>query len=279
MPSLRELQLTMYDIFKEVVKVCEKHGFSYYLFQGTLLGAVRHGGFIPWDDDFDIAMPWKDFRKFIRYAEKELPDDLSVQTFSNQPGYPNCFIMVRKNGTSAMPSNAAELDIHWGIEIDIFPLIGVYKNKRLRDFQVRKMRHLSKILLIEYKKLAEPESLLTDPVYRKYSEHTLKQRIRYCRFWMFLMTRSANPSEIASLDYGLKNPMKKECYANCVKLKFEDGEYYAPCGYDDILRAYYGEYMTPPPEQERNGHELKMGEIIWDTQRDYSYYREQKRQK
>lgn len=177
MPTLREIQLATLDILKEVVKVCDRHGLTYYLSGGTLLGAVRHGGFIPWDDDLDIELPWKDYKKFLRYAEKELPADLFVQTFYKDPGYPNIFMMVRKNGTCAMPTAAKDLPIHWGVEVDIFPIIGLYRNGKLRNYQKKQMRHISKILSIEYKKCVSPEDLTTDPVYAKYVGYSLQHRI------------------------------------------------------------------------------------------------------
>ncbi len=273
MPTLRELQLEMYDIMKEIVKVCDRHNLRYYLSGGTLLGAVRHGGFIPWDDDLDLEMPWKDYKKFLRYAKKELPENLFVQTFSSDPGYPNVFSMVRKNGTCAMPVAAKDLGIHWGVEVDVFPLIGLYKNARLKQIQQRRMRHLSKMLLIEYVRLTKPDSLKDDPVYKKYARYSLKRRIMTAKLMLFLLTKSINPDEVSIVDYGFLQSCKVKDYAGTVKLKFEDGEYNAPAGYHNILTAIYGDYMTPPPEDKRGGHDLTMGEIIWDLEKDYSYYK------
>ena len=140
MPTIREKQLVMYGIMKEIVRVCDKHNITYYLSGGTLLGAVRHHGFIPWDDDVDLEMPWKDYKRFLRIAPQELPKDLFVQTFYTDPGYPNVFAMVRKSGTTAMPVSQKDLGIHWGIEVDIFPIVGLYRDQRL----YRRQRKLAK---------------------------------------------------------------------------------------------------------------------------------------
>ena len=273
MPSLREIQLATYDIMKEIVKVCEKHNLTYYLSGGTMLGAVRHGGFIPWDDDMDIDMPWKDYKKFIKIAKKELPNDLFVQTFYTDPGYPNLFMMVRKNGTCAMPENAKELDIHWGVEVDIFPIIGFFRNRKLRSFQTKRMKRISKILLIEFEKCTRPEVLTTDGVYKKYAQYPLKRRIRIARFWLFLLTKSFRPKELSTIVYGLPHVFNAEDYKKPVKMKFEDGEFNVPVGYDNVLTNLYGDYMTPPPEDKRGGHDLFMGTIIWSLEQDYSYYK------
>ena len=273
MPTLREIQLATLDILKEVIKVCERHNLTYYLSGGTLLGAVRHSGFIPWDDDLDIELPWEDYQKFIRYAKKELPEDLFVQTFYSDPGYPNIFMMVRKNGTSALPVAAKELDIHWGIEVDVFPIIGLYKNEKLKNYQRKKMRHISKILLIEYKKCLASEDLKTDPVYIKYSRYSLKRRILLCRVLLFLLTKSISPKEVATTPFGMPHVFNAKDYERSVKLPFEDLQLNAPAGYHNILTTLYGDYMTPPPESERGGHDLLMGDIIWDLHQDYSQFK------
>ena len=85
--TLRKMQLRILDILVEIDKVCRKHGIGYWIDFGTLLGAVRHGGFIPWDDDLDIAMTSEDFQKFLEIAPKELPPTLFLQTKSTDPSY------------------------------------------------------------------------------------------------------------------------------------------------------------------------------------------------
>ncbi len=134
------------------------------------------------------------------------------------------------------------------------------------------MRHISKMLLIEYNKLAEPESMKDDPIFAKYARYPLRKRIRISRFLLFLLTQSKRPDELVPVNYGMKNYYRKDYYEKTVKLKYEDGEYDAPGAYREVLTTIYGDYMTPPPEDKRGGHELSMGTIIWDLQRDYSEY-------
>ena len=85
--SLRDAQMLMVEILEDVHNLCEKHGLKYFLDGGTLIGAVRHKGFIPWDDDIDIGMPREDYEKFIEIAKKELPDNLFLQTFETDKYY------------------------------------------------------------------------------------------------------------------------------------------------------------------------------------------------
>ena len=86
MSTFREVQLKGYEILKAVVDLCEKHNLTYFLSGGSLLGAIRHDGFIPWDNDIDIEMPVKDYRKFLRIAKDELPQNLFLQTYFTDPG-------------------------------------------------------------------------------------------------------------------------------------------------------------------------------------------------
>ena len=87
MLSIKEIQKIDYEMVKEFVKICKKYKFKYYIIGGTLLGAIRHQGFIPWDDDMDIAMPREDFEQFLVCASKELPNNLELITFKNNKKY------------------------------------------------------------------------------------------------------------------------------------------------------------------------------------------------
>ena len=83
---LRQHQLKMLDILIIIDRICKKHGIKYWISDGTLLGAVRHGGFIPWDDDLDIQMMRKDFKHFIKIISEELPENLALQTHKTDKG-------------------------------------------------------------------------------------------------------------------------------------------------------------------------------------------------
>ena len=139
MSTMREIQLCTLTILKEVVRICNKHNLTYYLSSGTLLGAIRHKGFIPWDNDIDIEMPIEDYRKFLRIAPKEISSDFFVQTYRSDKNYNLAWTQVRANNTTSLVMKYINWDIHWGMHLDIFPLVGVYTNNRLKRLQLKSL--------------------------------------------------------------------------------------------------------------------------------------------
>ena len=103
--SLNKLHKTEVEILKRIVCICEKNNFEYYMVGGTLLGAVRHKGFIPWDDDLDIAMPREDYNSFLNIAQSELGNDFFLQSCFSDRNYGRIFCKVRKNGTLFLEKN------------------------------------------------------------------------------------------------------------------------------------------------------------------------------
>ncbi len=126
--------------------VGKKHGLRYYLSSGTLLGAVRHKGFIPWDNDIDIEMPIEDYRRFLKLAQKSFPSGLFVQTYNTDKEFNELWCQIRKNNTTSLPIKLMKWKLHWGMHIDIFPLFGEYRNSVLAKLQ-RKLFVVCRTLL------------------------------------------------------------------------------------------------------------------------------------
>ena len=121
---MTDLQQTEFEILKEYIAVCERLKLRYYLVCGSCLGAVKYSGFIPWDDDIDVAMPREDYRVFCEKAPLLLPEHLFLQTNESDRNYPNIFAKLRDSRTTYIEKGMAELDIHHGVYIDVFPLDG-----------------------------------------------------------------------------------------------------------------------------------------------------------
>lgn len=258
--DLKEAQTIMTDILKAVHDLCDKHGINYFLDAGTLLGAVRHKGFIPWDDDIDIGMLREDYNKFLKVAEKELPKHLFLQTFETDAYYDvyptPC--KVRYNNTIFLEEGAKENHkMHNGIFIDIFPYDSLPKSK----FAYKVQRALSYNILKSYKRIRDiPEKLsfknkITFTFYRLVIK--LFPNKRRLKFFNHLVKWNDQNSEY--MGYGLDTYWsqyiyKKSDYFDLVKLDFEGYEFYGPKNYHAILTQLYGDYMTLPKEEDRMWH-------------------------
>lgn len=258
--NLKEAQKLMTEVLKEVHKICEKHNIKYFLDAGTLLGAVRHKGFIPWDDDLDIGMLREDYRKFLDVAKSELPKHLFLQTFDNDKHYDIYQVpcKIRYNNTLFIQKVIAENpNMHNGIYIDILPYDNLPKSK----FVYKVQRTISNNILKSFVRMREmPEKLtlknkITHAFY-KIVVNTLENEGREKLFNKLIKWNDVNSDYMA---YGVDTPWdqyiyKKEDFFEVTKLEFEGEYFYAPKNPDAILTQLYGDYMTLPKEEERQWH-------------------------
>ena len=122
MKKVHKVQLEM---ALEVKRICQNNNIKYFIIAGTLLGSVRHGGFIPWDDDLDIGMLREDYDRFIKIAQKEIGEEYFLQTWDTDSGFALPIAKIRKNGTKFIEQNSSKSELHNGIYIDIFPFDNV----------------------------------------------------------------------------------------------------------------------------------------------------------
>ncbi len=252
------MQLTELEILEEFDRLCKLGGLRYYIIAGTLLGAVRHKGFIPWDDDIDVAMPRKDFERLAAVCREHLSPDYTLQCSTGEKNYPFFYHKLRKNGTFVEEISLKRVEMHKGIFIDIFPLDGCPASdwggmlffKWVQQLTCAVMAQVNPDFVCGYRK--------------KYMRalHTLLRRLPrgvlfalwqltvrtvgiFC--WKKLCTvcgRHGYPAESYLADW----------YRETVFLEFEGRMLPAPIGWDAMLTNLYGDYMTPPPEEERQGH-------------------------
>lgn len=128
--QLRQLQLTQLEMLKLFDKICQEHGIAYSLYAGTLLGAVRHKGFIPWDDDLDVCMSRKNYDRFLKVWEETKHDGYLLQNKENSPAFSQSFSKIRKEHSTFLQSEKEAGCYHTGIFIDIFPLDRVPTRKK-----------------------------------------------------------------------------------------------------------------------------------------------------
>lgn len=260
--TLKEAQAIMLSILKEVDRICEKHGIKYFLEGGTLLGAIRHEGFIPWDDDLDISMLREDYERFIQVASKELSDEFFLQTMETDPYY-NIYhipLKVRHNGSIFIEDQEDKEKYHNGIYIDIFPIDRVPESRLKYIFQSK----LSKLLLTMKMSISTKDAyslkflgrtsmqligkLISGKVITRILTSTLK--------W----NRESNSKRFTygpELIWG--NIYNEEDLFPLRKAKFEDSEFWIPNNAHAILTNYYGNYMELPPEDKRTAHAKFIG--------------------
>lgn len=256
---LRKLQLTEAEMLDEIVRVCDKHKLQYFLIGGTLLGAVRHKGFIPWDDDLDIAMPRKDYEKFQKICSKELNEQYYLHSIDTDPEYWVSFIKVRKKNTVFEPRQDVTIDTPYkGVYIDIFPLdnakkersflqnIQAYACKGLTSFQYRRR----KATMVT--KTPVGLKILT-PFLSMFSIKTISKWIGSIMQWN-KNEKAPYFVNIGSFINFHKQTMPKEKFLPACKIEFEGKLYSAPRDYDYVLHRLYGDYMQLPPEDKRVTH-------------------------
>lgn len=274
--TLREIQLCELGILKEISRVCEKHGLRYYLCGGTLLGAVRHKGMIPWDDDIDVIMPLADYKRFLAVAQEELGDGFFVQTAETDPWYALPYAHIRKNGTAMLLKRDLEIPSHHGVWVDLFPLIYLrndldYKLKRSLIKVCYYLRMNEKTYEMDKERFIRHSSRFTVGLISLIRKLPLQCRNRL-RAWLLRRICAAKKGKYRSyLHSKLSKPYLASFFGEeCVRLEFE-GEYYpVPTQYEAYLRLQYGDYMTPPPPEKRVS--LHGDYEIVDLERDWTYY-------
>src|SRR5690606_39008251 len=137
---IRQTQLIQLEILLEINKICIKHNIKYILFGGTLLGSVRHSGFIPWDDDIDLAMDRENYDKFLKVAREEIDDRYTFQHYETDRKTIFPFLKIRKKGTKLIETVTENLDMDHGIFVDIFPL---------DDYEINNNKIKFKVILIK----------------------------------------------------------------------------------------------------------------------------------
>lgn len=259
----KKLQKEIFEIFLEVKCICDKLGIDYFIIGGTALGAVRHGGFIPWDDDFDIGMTRENYEKFLSCAEQYLNQNLFLQTFKTDKHSPFYFAKVRKNNTSFIERYCRNLPIHHGVYIDIFPFDTIPDSDRARKKYYRQGRkRLNWYIAKEVCGISANPGIL-----KRFVLETVRtimhiiilpvpKKILYRRLDTYL--QQYNHSKGSQLGYaGLpKIQVPKEDVINPATILFEGVKVKCPCHIKEYLEHNFGDYMAFPPEHERAGHDI-----------------------
>jgi len=250
--TLPEIKQTAFEILRHFKDFCTQNNIAFFLSNGTLLGAVKYGGFIPWDDDVDVLMPRADYDRLIRLY----PDSARFQLFSAErvPDFRFPFAKLCDRTTVKMEENI-DNGVSLGIDIDIFPIDSCTEHILRRDVQLR-----SKLCLVGYML-----SKFTSGGDRSLLKRCIIRCCRMCGHGFFhkrllaLVHRegtrgSTHKGCLIWPVYGSREVLPAEVFAEAVEVTFEGETFPAPVGYDAYLRSLYGDYPKDPPKEKQKTH-------------------------
>lgn len=261
---LEKVQGKEFEILKSTIEICGSIDVDYYLAFGSMLGLVRHGGFIPWDDDIDICMPRADYEKFLREAPKYLPSNMYLQTPYNDAACPYTMSKIRMDDTQFIEYCNRNVKMHQGIYMDIFPIDNVPDDKKEYHCLHKKAKIYT--MLFTYRQTPDitkpPESI------GQYIKFGVRRTVHLCSKLIprKLLIRAIDHVEkkynvcdtigVSCIDYPYpdRSYIKKSDLFPLIERDFCGIKVKTPNNYDVYLRNLYSDYMKYPPIEERCGH-------------------------
>ncbi len=256
--SLEELKIVQFHILKAFAEYCDAHQLRYYIVAGTLLGAVRHGGFIPWDDDIDVSMPRPDYEKLLEVSGGWISDVYRVTSVKNCKEHSRLFMKVVDTRTMAKHYFYSER-YKMSIGIDIFPLDGVPADENVRKRYFKKLWFTKKLFSYTQTQLMRGGTKLRALI--KTLAAVPSRMIGRERLYRMVERQAAkypfDQCEEIGINFGVykeKETVQKEEYLPYHDLSFEGVMFHAPANYDAYLQQLYGDYMQLPPMEARQPH-------------------------
>ena len=267
---LNDTQRYILHVLREVTRVLEELNIPYFMQGGTMLGAIRHGGFIPWDDDVDLGIPRADYDRLLKEVSARLPENLELRTYDDETDHHYYFarIVDTRYQIRRMGSIEERLENIW---VDLFPLDGMPNGfisrqwHKMRLLMTRLKFHLSCFEKVNIKRPGRP---LVERIIIRVAMITRVGKWWNTRKQLDKMDRLLKKYPPEKSDYLVNftgqtsfkfNEMfKKEIYGQGKEYPFEDMALVGPEQYDPYLRSLYGDYMTPPKEADRNAHAAEL---------------------
>lgn len=268
MDIMEQVKYAQLDLITELDRICKKHDLPYFMVGGTLIGAVRHNGFIPWDDDIDVGMLWEDYQKLRQACDQDLDPAYMLHDWYSDPNSPHPFFKLKIRGTHYREELSGNSKMDDGIFIDIFPFDNVPDNKLAQRLQAMERKIIRKILLVRCGFVLDGGSLPKKIVYGLLK---VLSYIRSVEGWKKrfekVRTRYNNKKTPFVVNmcgaYSYEKEKKpRTMMENTVSHAFEDRQFSIPADYDTYLRGCYGDYMQLPPEEKRVGiHHVQLVDL------------------
>ena len=257
--DIEKLHGKMLDILSAIDATCKKHNLRYYIIAGTMLGAVRHKGFIPWDDDADICMPHRDYDLLIEHCREWLPEQYEMVCAENDQHYPHPFGKIQDATTTII--ERAHLGYVGGVYVDVFPVDGMPDSRWRQRLHFMHYKYLCKLLYYTcrdpYRHGHGASSWIPLLCHKMFTVEGVQKRIRK----MLTKYDFYKSRQVLCFDDGLRSVVPREVYGEPTPYQFEDRTLMGVEKYDYLLTHMYGDYMTPPPpgsEFQHNIHYLNL---------------------
>ncbi len=253
--SFEETKKIELDILLYVADFCRSHQLRYFLAYGTLLGAIRHKGFIPWDDDIDLQMPREDYNKLIDIFNREKTNaDIELISPSDSRSR-HSFVKIIDNRTLKCEKGISYKNGPLGVDIDIFPLDGEPASEEIFEKWYSKLQRIYR--LYSFNMLNSDGSIkrrVAVPLIKLFANRKLLSKMANRLHRKYPYDSSEYVGAVESCFNFRGNRVKKDCYRESVLVLFEGHELSAPIGYDEVLTKMYGNYMQLPPKEKQITH-------------------------
>ncbi len=258
--DIREVQKVQLEILLEFDRICKINNIKYCLYAGTLLGAIRHKGFIPWDDDIDVCMLREEYDRFLKVCNRYLDDKYFLQTYKTDKEYHHQFAKLRKNNTLYIEEGLSNLKVHQGIFIDIFP----YDNIKLNTITGKIHRNLLNMFRIINSASSKGVSKSVSGyakmcIYyaRKIFPKSMKDKLNTKLACAFNKSKTQHVGELSLATTKTlyeRFSLKKSTFYDIIEWEFENYKFPVPREYDYVLTRHYGDYMALPPLEQQKPH-------------------------
>jgi len=268
---MNPLQNKEFDILKAFVKICEELDLTYYLVCGSALGAVKYGGFIPWDDDVDVGLPREDYEVFCKEAQGFLPDGLFLQTYQTDPNCPMIYAKIRDSRTTYIEHNSAAIKMNHGVYIDVFPLDGYPADPQQGKILDIKKRVLKIMMISALEGNYSKKTRFLMKCLRFMGIHKKTQAIAG-KYSKLISSFPANESIIWCNHGNWQKKLEyapREQYGQGRMFKFEGLDVRVPEKYDEYLTQKYGDWRADLPDDQKIGHHYYE---IMDLEKPYTEY-------
>lgn len=244
--TIRKIQVSQYYMLESFKDFCDKHELKFVLDFGSMIGALRHQGFIPWDDDVDVGMLRDDYEKFLILSKDWEYDKIFVQNYHTDPQFAHSFTRLRLNDTLAIQETWKTLNVHHGIFLDVFPFDMLPEDeaevenhtRQIQDIQNEKMKLVEGLEVDDFN--VKALNIKQTELVTKYNDDFTQNK------WVAHMTQGLD----------LYSDLKRlsDDFRQTILIKFEDRKFPIPSDYDLILRRVYGDYKLYPVLKDQTPH-------------------------